>query len=433
MKKIVQVIFVFTLLIVFGLPSAAQESWPQWRGENLDSVSSATDLPTEFDKNKNMKWRFELPGSGGASPIVWEDQIFVISIDDANKIWLICVGTDGKEKWRKQLEGKNQNSRDKANSASPSPITDGEMVWATSTTGFLECFDMDGNRKWSVDLQDRYGRFVIQFGMTSTPVLYQDRLYLQLIHGSMRSDETSKGYVVALDAKTGEEIWMQERLTDGIRENKHSYASPVICRTEGHECLVTHGGDYVIGHSLEDGKEVWRCGGLNPRDDRYNQFLRFVSSPLFVDDKIMVPSAKGGPVFCLNAEEDLDGDITENENVFDWKLERGTPDVSTPVCHDGLVFLSTERGILTVVDAESGEVTFSERMFAGNHRATPVIADGKVYIADRRGTILVVSAEAEPKKLAQNKLGEETTASPAISDGTIYIRTFNALYAFANE
>ncbi len=404
------------------------ENWPQWRGSAFDNRSEAVGLPVEFDRDRNMAWRFELPGSGGASPIVWQNQIFITTIDDQDRIWLYCLNLDGEELWKQQLEGVNQNSRDNANSASPSPSTDGEHVWANSTAGYIECFDMQGVRKWVVDLQERYGKFNIQFGMTSTPILHQGRLYLQLIHGSMRDDAPSLGYVVAMDAATGDEIWMQERRTDGTRENKHSYASPIIYSDGSEEFLITHGGDYALGHSLEDGREIWRCGGLNPRGLGYNQFLRFVASPVFVDGKIIVPSAKNGPVFCLNTS--LSGDITDDDGAFHWKLQEGTPDVSTPVVANGLVFLTRETGVLTVVDAESGEETFSSRMFASNHRSSPLFADGKIYISDRNGKILVLSAESKPTLLATNDLAEETTASPAVVDGRIYIRTFKALYAF---
>ncbi len=409
--------------------TAQNSNWPQWRGPKLDNVSAESGLPTEFDKDTNLAYRLELPGPGGASPIVWDDHVYLTTIDDADGIHLICVDPSGSEKWRQPLKGKNKASRDKANSASPSPCTDGEHIWANSTAGYLQCFDMQGEEVWSVDLQDRYGDFKIQFGMTSTPILDQGRLYLQMIHGSMRDrSSTSEGWVVALDAKSGEEIWKHHRLTDGTLENKHSYTSPIICREGDTEYLVTHGADYAIGHSLEDGSELWRCGGLNPRDDRYNQFLRFVASPVFYDGKLIIPSAKNGPVFCLKTE--LEGTVEDNESSFHWKMEKGTPDVSTPACHNGLVFLTRENGSLMVLEADSGDITYSDRQFAGSHRSSPVIADDKVFVVDRTGKVLVFSLQKEPELLATNDLAEETTASPAIANGRIYIRTFEALYAF---
>ncbi len=418
--------------LLFGGQLHANDNWPQWRGANLDSVSHESNLPVKFDKQNNMLWRLELPGPAGASPVVWEDQIFLTTVDADDNIWLFCVGADGQQQWKQQLQGKNRNTRmDRGNSASPSPSTDGRHVWANSAAGFLECFDMDGNPVWSVDLQERYGRFDIQFGMTSTPILDNGRLYLQMIHGSMRDRSTSTGYVVAIDAATGKNIWTHERRTDATVENKHSYASPTICRDGEHEYLITHGGDYVIGHSLDDGSEIWRCGGMNPQGQSYNRFLRFVASPTYVDGKIIVPSAKSGPVLCLKT--DLSGDVTDDKNAFHWVLDRGTPDVATPVYHNGLVFLARENGAMLCLDAKTGEQVYMERMFADRHRSTPVVADGKVFVAGRDGTILVLTADRQGTVLAENELDEETLASPAIADGRIYIRTFEALYCFAND
>ena len=409
---------------------SADENWPQWRGARLDNKSSEQDLPVQFDGDRNLVWRVAMPGPGGASPVVWEDQVFVTSVDQQDGIWLICIGGDGQEQWRRQLQGENRDSRDGGNAASPSPCTDGQHVWATSTAGYLECFDMDGNPVWSVDLQDRYGDFAIQFGMTSTPVLDQGRLYHQLIHGAMRDrDTTSQGIVAAIDAATGEEIWRHQRTTQATMENKHSYASPVIVRDGDWECLVTHGGDYAVGHSLADGSELWRCGDLNAPEN-YNPFLRFVSSPVFSEGMLVVPSAKNGPVLSLKTG--LSGDVTDDSSSRHWKLPAGTPDVATPVVFNGLVFLARENGALICVDGKSGEPLLEQRMFADRHRSTPVVADGKLYIAGRDGTIHVVTADRECRVLAENRLDEQTLASPAIADGKIYIRTFEALYCFGN-
>ena len=406
------------------------QNWPQWRGESLDNISQATNLPVEFNKNENMLWRVEMPGPGGASPIVWEDKIFVTTaVDSSDELRLICFNADGTENWSRKLKGENQFIRiDSANSASPSPSTNGELVWATTGEGFLECFDMEGNPVWSVDLQDRYGKFSIQFGMTSTPIYHDGKLYLQLIHGSMRSRDTSLGHVVAIDATNGEEIWHQERKTDAIAENKHAYSSPVLVQNGDEWQLVTHGGDFAIGHSLKDGSEVWRCGGLNPKGDEYNPYLRFVSSPAFVAGKLFVPSAKNGPVICL--KPNLSGDVTEDDEVRNWTIDRGTPDVACPVYYDGLVYLARENGAMLVLDGESGERVYMKRMMSDRHRSTPVVGDGKIYITGRKGKVCVLEPGKDGNLLAENELGETITASPAIVDGRIYVRTWDALYCF---
>jgi outer membrane protein assembly factor BamB len=284
---------------------------------------------------------------------------------------------------------------------------------------------------WSVDLQKRYGEFQIQFGMTSTPVLDNGRLYLQLIHGSMRDrSTTSRGVVAALNAATGDEIWKHERQTDATFENKHSYASPLVVHDGERSFLVTHGGDFVMGHSLEDGTELWRCGGLNPREN-YNPTLRFVASPVFSDGVLVVPSAKNGPVLALRTDQ-LDGDVTDNEAAYLWKIDKGTPDVASPVIANDLVFLARENGAVMCLDAKSGEQLWMERLLADRHRSTPVVVGDHLYICDREGTILVLEVGREGSVLSRNELGEETLASPAVSDGKLYVRTFDALYCFGN-
>src|SRR5262249_6875312 len=155
--------------------------------------------------------------------------------------------------------------------------TDGKLVWAFVGTGILACYDFDGNEAWKFDLQDRYGKFNIAFGMTSTPVLDGERLYLQLIHGDYRV-ETQEAVVVCLDKATGKEICRQQRLSEGRGEIEHGYASPTIYHDGQQAFLVTHGADYTIAHNLDDGRELWRCGGLQPA--KYDASLRLVASPV---------------------------------------------------------------------------------------------------------------------------------------------------------
>jgi outer membrane protein assembly factor BamB len=387
------------------------------------------------DKSRQL-WNFELPGPAGASPVVWADNIFLTSVDgsgaDGDPLFLLCVSTDGKLKWKQQLDGENRNSRDGGNSASPSPCTDGEHVWAMMTNGILSCFDLDGKLTWKQDLQSEYGEFQIQFGMTSTPILDKGVLYIQLIHGEMQrgSMETSTGWVIALDAKTGKEIWKHERKTDGVFENRHAYTSPVVYRDDRQEFLLTHGSDYLIAHSLKNGSELWRCGGLNPKGDSYNMFLRFVASPACSPGLIVCPSAKNGPVLGISVDGKLTGDISENQDARRWRLDRGTPDVASPVVYDGLVYLARENGVLVVVDAKTGEEVFQKRMFADRHRSTPVAADGKIFVGGREGSLTVLAAGREPKVLAEVDLGDAIFASPAISNRRVYVRTNKALYAF---
>jgi outer membrane protein assembly factor BamB len=288
---------------------------------------------------------------------------------------------------------------------------------------------MDGRETWKLDLEGRYGQYNTQFGMTSTPVLDGNRLYLQLIHGD-GDPATQESLIVALDKQTGKEIWKHVRSSDGRMECEHSYASPVLYRDSDQAFLVSHGADYVMAHRLIDGAELWRCGGLNPRD-RYNETLRFVASPVAVPGMIVAPSAKNGPVVSINPTT-ARGDITGSSTAVFWVRAANTPDVPSPLVKDGLVYLCRENGNLLCLDASSGEEVYEKRTVADRHRASPVYADGNVYVTARQGTVTVVKAGRQFEIVAKNDIAESMSASPVISNGTIYLRSFEALYAIRN-
>ncbi len=413
-------LFVFALLALARIDSAHAENWPQWRGARLDGISGETNLPTTWSKTDNVAWRLALPGPAGSSPVVWGDKIFLTSAEADNSLVLMAVRTDGKPLWKHVMANQNETVRgDEGNSASPSPATDGKHVWAMMSTGDLACFTVDGEQVWACNLQDRFGKFDIAFGMTSTPVLDGNRLYLQLLH-------SGGALVLCLDAATGNEVWRNIRQSDAKAECEHSYASPVIYRDDSRELLLTHGCDYIVAHRLSDGEEVWRCGGLNPKG-KYNPTLRFVASPLAVPGLVVVPSAKNGPVLGLDPASK--GDITGSKDGHLWVREHNTPDVPSPLVVDGLLYLCREDGTLICMDAKTGQEFYTRRTHSDRHRASPVYGDGKIYLTARDGTITVVKPGKEFEVLATNVMEESTSSSPAISGGRIYLRTFDALYA----
>jgi outer membrane protein assembly factor BamB len=409
------------------------ENWPSWRGPTGDGISSEKNVPTEWSTTKNVAWKLELPGPAGATPVVWGNQIFLTSANDSGELLLMAVDTDGKELWKQVVSSGNQVARgDEGNYASPSPMTDGQHVWTFMGEGTLACYTVEGKENWKFNVQDRYGKFSIQFGMSSTPVLDEGVLYLQLIHGE-GNPKTREAVVVALDAATGTEIWKVDRPSDAEAENEHSYASPMMYRDGMTKFLLSHGADFIVAHDLKDGHELWRCGGLNRRDDQvlpYDPTLRFVASPVSAPGIIVVPSAKQHPVFAIRP--DGMGDITNAADKKLWSWKR-TPDVPTPVIFDGLVYLCMENGNVTVLEAMTGKEVYSQATHRQRHRASPVFADGKLYLTARDGRVTVVQAGREFKSLAVNELGEDQSASPAISNGTIYMRTFKHLWAIRQQ
>jgi outer membrane protein assembly factor BamB len=401
--------------LLFLLSMAVADDWPTWRGPNRDGVSAERGLPAEWSAESNVLWKAPLPGPAGSTPVVAKDRIFLTSPGkDSSQLMLLCFGTDGKAQWEQVVA---KGVKDPKNVASASPTTDGVHVWAYGSTGDLVCFKVDGTEVWRANLQERYGRFKLGFGMTTTPLVHAGALYVQLIH-------SGGAWVVALDAATGKEMWKAERKSDGVDECEHSYAS--IQFWPG-GVVISHGNDYTIGHDPKDGAELWRLGDLNPKE-KYNKTLRFVSSPVATPELIVVPTAKGGAVVGLDprAKGKIDRQNTAHQK---WRLPSGTPDVASPLLYEGIVYLSDIGGSLTAVDAATGAVLYKERPDKDNHFASPVAGDGKIYLSGRNGTVSVVAAGRSFKVLSVNKLGDPLDASPAISGGRLFLRGSAHLWA----
>ena len=424
-----------TCVLGFQAATAVGENWPQWRGLRNDRISTEHGLPASWSKTSNVAWRTPLPGRAGATPCVWDGRIYLTS-NEGDDLVLLCVNAaDGAIRWKKRVAGGNTDARSgEGNSASPSPITDGRHVWVFFSTGVLACYTVDGDEVWKFDVADRFGRIDIQFGMTSTPVLDGDDLYLQLIHGAMKlDDQTRTGKVVKLDARSGKTIWAVDRITDAQFECKHSYASPVLYRHDGREFLVVHGADCTTGHALPDGRELWRFGGLNgptaTNPKPFDNTFRFVASPGIAPGTIVIPTAKGGPTVAVRVTDDLRGDCTAKSSVVRW-VNPLTPDVSIPLVADGLVYLLHKDGKLQCVDLETGKDVYLHRTHTGQHRTSPLLAEGRLWFGSNDGWVTAVKAGRTFQLLESIDLGgEAVTASLIVADGTLYVRSYEALYA----
>ncbi len=422
-KHIFRTTLILSLATFILISNSFAENWPRWRGLHNDGISQETDIPTHWSSIENVRWRLPLPGEAASTPIVWEERIFLTSAD-GDELVLLCVTTEGSILWKRNLgSGNRVVRRGEANLAAPSPSTDGKHVWTFIGNGNLACHDVEGNLLWQTNLQERYGSFSLYFVMSTSPLLDKDRLYIQLIH-------SNAWLVLAIDKATGAEIWKHERQSDATEECEQAYTSPVIYRDAEQEFLIVHGADYVTAHRLEDGSEIWRCGGLNPVAS-YNYSLRFVASPVVTDGLIVVPSAKNGPVLGIDASA-RGKDITNSKWQI-WKLKQGTPDVPSPLIHDGLVYLCRENGDVLCIDAETGKQLYRKRTHRHRHRASPIYANGFIYLTARDGVVNVIKAGREFELVATNSIGEEIAASPIVANGTLYLRSYDALYAIGEK
>ena len=306
--------------------------------------------------------------------------------------------------------------------SSPSPVTDGVAVYVMTGTGVLKGFDFNGKELWSRNIQKDYGEFGMNWGYASSPLLVDDALYIQVLHG-MKTDEPS--YILRIDKKTGKTRWKVDRPTSAIRESPDSYTTPAVLKYGKATEIVITGGDCVTGHDAETGKELWRANGLNPEND---PFYRIVASPIVMNEIIYAPT-RVKPLLALRAGGR--GDISKSHVL--WSTANG-PDVPTPVTDGVYFYIVNDKGIVWCLDAKTGaEVYGQQRIKPGAYSASPVLADGKIYITSEEGLTTVIKAGPKFEVLAENALNEYCLSSPAISEGQIFIRTAEYLYCIGKK
>jgi outer membrane protein assembly factor BamB len=408
-------------------------NWPQWRGPNSNGTApAARDLPVQWTESENVLWRTKLPSWSAATPIIWNDTIFITSAEEGSlrlgerkpgtnppdKIFLLAVNRkDGSIRWRKEVDTGNQIFR-KQNSASPSPITDGKYVWIVTGNGKFACLTMDGKEVWKRDIQADYGRFGLNHGYASTPLLHGDRLYVQVLHG-MKTDDPS--YVFAVDKNTGKTLWKVDRPTDAKHESPDNYATPQIVTVEGKQQLVISGADYVTGHDLNTGKELWRIGGFNPTDNPAN---RTIASPVVIGGNVFTTSTRGRPFIGFRAGGS--GNITGKSEL--WTNNLGA-DVPTPTTDGKYIYVLNDIGIMICLDAMTGKVVYEgKRIENGTYSSSPLLADGKIYCTNEEGTTTTVKAGPTFEILGVSKLDNHTLASPVAVGNQIFLRTADYLY-----
>jgi outer membrane protein assembly factor BamB len=429
-------------------------NWHQWRGPEANGFAATGNPPTEWSETKNVKWKVAIPGKGSASPIVWGDRIYLataIPIVQAapapsssafasepqvmaqrggqqprgggaaaaigpHKFELVCVDRrTGNILWQKTARETVPHEGHHATStfASASPITDGKKVIVSFGSRGIHAYDMEGNRLWEpIDLGRMQTRNA--FGEGASPALHGDSLVVPW-------DHQSGSFIAAFNANTGKEKWRKPR------EEVTTWATPLIVPYEGRVQVITNGMTRVRSYDLETGEVIWECGGQGPNP---------IPSPVVVDDKAIVMTGfqrHAAYAIPLNSK----GDITESQK-FAWKVNDGTPYVSSPLLYDGILYFTKERNNpLTTMNARTGEVLVNQKRLPGvsTMYASPVGAAGRVYLPSREGVTLVLKhgPEKDITVLASNQLDGPIDASPAIIGREMYIRTETHLYCIAEN
>lgn len=417
---------------------ARSENWMQWRGPNLNGSTSETGLPDQLDPQKPA-WKFDMPGGGSSTPVVFEDKLFISALDaTSKKLVAMCLDSKtGKPIWRKDV-GDGFITTSRINLAGPSPITDGRTVWFYFGSGDLAAFDMDGKQLWARNIQTDYGAFNFQWLYCATPLLHEGKLYVPVLHRDVPTGTTdrskglptgpSESYLLAVEPATGKTIYRHVRPNAAMAESKESYGTPMPYSGNGRKEILIVGGDCVTGHDPETGKEFWRLGGWNPTN---NTSFRVVPSLVVYQNRVIVCTPQGqGKVLAVTLGGN--GDVTGTHKA--WENTQVKSDVPSPALYQGMLYLldgDFKKG-MNCIDPATGQVKwFTPVQSRGVLRSSPLAADGKLYFMNEEGQAWVMSA-TDGKILSTASLATEGQARGSIiaAAGRVYVRTGSTLYCF---
>lgn len=410
--------------------SVQAENWAQWRGPFFNGFSPERGLPETWSKTENVAWVASLPGPSAATPIVWDDHVFVTAIEtDTKKMWAICLNrSDGRVRWKHEVGGGFFNKMGN-NGASPSPVTDGKLVWFTFGTGDLLAFDMDGRPVWRRNIARDHGKFKIMWRYGASPLLYRGKLYVAVLHSHDRvGTEPDKpkpaSYLLCVDPRTGKDLWKHERETVARMESKEAYVTPYPFEGSNGPIMILPGGDCVTAHRADNGEEVWRSDGYNPRN---SPRFRTVPSAVAASGVVFACGARGSSIFgveCGGA-----GQLTAKGRA--WTKRQNAPDVCTPLVMNGKLFvLDGRKKIVTCFEPKTGKIHWKGKLATmGKLQASPTGADGKIYCISMAGEVVMLSAGDAFKVLARINMGESGCRSTiSVAHGQFFIRTGQALY-----
>jgi outer membrane protein assembly factor BamB len=447
MKKLLRQSISSTLLFAFAfmlpgsfLKTSNAADWPQWRGPMGTGVSSEKNVPAEWSSSKNIKWKTPIPGRSHSSPIVFGHRIFLttaiegdvvpgakavkhivegdkeflhpdsVGADRRHTFKVICLDREtGKILWEQiAFVGTPYDNRHRKSSyAASTPATDGKLVYAFFGSEGLYAYDVKGKLAWKADL-GKLG--TVGMGTGTSPILF-DKLVL------MQSDEENgeSSFIVALDKKSGKEVWRTPRKV------QVSWATPVLVKTAKRAELIASGTEAVIAYDPATGKELWRHTGVASNA---------IPSPVANSEMVFVSAgfpAKVAMAINLGGSGDLAEKVA-------WKYEKGTAYVPSPILYGDYLYLTTDRGILTCLDAKTGQVKYEGGRvpIPATFTASPVAVDGKILLTSEDGDTFVIKAGPVHQIVGTNSVGEPVYASPAIADGRIYIRGEKNLYAIGN-
>jgi outer membrane protein assembly factor BamB len=426
--------FAFLFLTATSIWAA---DWSQWRGPNWNGFTSEKGLPTEFSKDSAV-WTVDMPGPSASTPVILGDRIFTSTVDSENKtLHALCLDRKtGKVLWNQKTG--DGISRDRlSNFSSPSPAADKDRVIFFYGNGTLVAFDHSGKELWNRSITKDYGDFAFQWTFSSSPVLHNGKLYLQVlqrdvpVHG--KGKQGGESFLLAMDPATGKEIFRHVRPSDAVAESLEAFSTPIPFEHGGRKELLITGGDCLTGHDPETGKELWRWGTWNPTKIGH---WRLVPSPVAGAGVILACGPKGAPVYAIKAGGS--GKLDDSSIAWQSPVREVTSDVTTPLFMDNSFFVVAEdKRILTRVEGATGKVQWTlELPGRKKYEASPTGAEGKVYLMNFAGDVVVVDAK-EGKLLntvAMGEPGDDTTRSTiTAAHGQLFIRTNKKLFCIGKN
>jgi outer membrane protein assembly factor BamB len=410
------------------------DNWPQWRGPLANGQSPNGNPPLKWDDKTNVKWKTTLPGRGSSTPVVWGDNVFVLTAVDTGRaadpkdvpkvderfptkttppatyhqFLVLCIDRkSGKIRWQRTAAEKvpHEGTHPSHSYAAASPSTDGRRLYASFGSFGVYCYDFDGNKVWERDFGRMHTR--LGWGEAVTPTLHRDTLIVNW-------DQEAGSFITALDAKTGKPRWKTDR------DEVTSWNTPLVVEYKGRTQVVVNGSKRARAYDLATGEEIWQCGG---------QTTNPIPSAVRYGDAVICMSGYKGALACA-IPLDSRGDVTGSDKLL-WSYERSTPYVPSPLlAGDRLYFTQENSAILTCLDARIGKPLINRERLPGltTLYASPVCAADRVYFTDREGTTLVIKNGDKLEPLATNRLGDPVDASPVVVGRQLFLRAEQNLY-----
>jgi outer membrane protein assembly factor BamB len=382
--------------------------WPQFRGPGGSSVSEETGLPVRWGQSENIRWKAELPGRGVSCPVISAGKVYVTCCSgfQQTRLHVLCYeAASGKKLWERQFRATASTMcNDKTCMAAPTPVTDGERVYALFACGDVAAIDSSGNLLWYRSLGRDYPSLGNNVGMAASPVLSKDVLILPMVN-------PGDSFVAGLDKHSGRNLWKSEQPRD------LNWVTPLVINENGSSEVLFQSARGLTACDPETGRVRWSFT---------EQKLSEVPSPVRGNGLLLVGA--GGVLALRPGSENRSASVT-------WQSGKLASGYSSPVFHEGRVYAVNTAGVLNCVDATNGKSLWQERLKGKSNQywASPVVADGKLYAVDEGGTTTVVQIGPQPVVLASNPLDETILATPAISGGAIFLRSDQHLYCIAEN